>query len=108
MTFSQRGAFRVWLLAKRYVRRPFLSSAIFGGQCLNLECGDKSPLSHDATCRVVPKRGHVRALQIKALLFGARCGWIDLNATPSVNARWCGRRAFRMKIVSPLLLLSKA
>src|ERR1700690_851835 len=31
----------------------------------NLECGDVSPLSHDATCRVVPKRGHVRALQIK-------------------------------------------
>jgi hypothetical protein len=32
-----------------------------------LECGDTSPLSHDATCRGVPKRGHVRALQ--GLLF---------------------------------------
>ena len=27
-----------------------------------LECGDMSPLSADATCRVVSKRGHVRAL----------------------------------------------
>jgi purine-nucleoside phosphorylase len=27
-----------------------------------MECGDVSPLSHDATCRVGPKRGHVRAL----------------------------------------------
>jgi hypothetical protein len=27
-----------------------------------LECGDMSPLSRDATCRLVPKRGHVRAL----------------------------------------------
>jgi len=31
-----------------------------------LECGDMSPLSHCATCRAVPKRGHVRALQIRA------------------------------------------
>jgi type I restriction-modification system DNA methylase subunit len=29
----------------------------------DLECGDTSPLSPDATCRVVPKRGHARALQ---------------------------------------------
>ena len=29
----------------------------------HLECGDTSPLSHDATCRIEPKRGHVRALQ---------------------------------------------
>ncbi len=28
-----------------------------------LDCGDVSPLSFDATCRVVSKRGHVRALQ---------------------------------------------
>jgi hypothetical protein len=27
-----------------------------------LECGDTSPLSHGATCRPVPKRGHARAL----------------------------------------------
>jgi ABC-type phosphate transport system substrate-binding protein len=33
-----------------------------------LECGDTSPLSNDATCRVVPKRGLVRALQIKTAL----------------------------------------
>ncbi len=29
----------------------------------DLECGDRSPHCHDATCRVGPKRGHVRALQ---------------------------------------------
>ncbi|MGA2242663.1 MAG: DpnI domain-containing protein [Verrucomicrobiota bacterium] len=28
-----------------------------------LECGGTTPLSPDATCHVVPKRGHVRALQ---------------------------------------------
>ena len=28
-----------------------------------VESGDMSPLSHDATCRAVPKRGHVLALQ---------------------------------------------
>src|ERR1035441_4320798 len=27
-----------------------------------LECGGMTPLFHDATCRVEPKRGHVRAL----------------------------------------------
>src|ERR1039458_3858450 len=37
------------------------------GRPLDLECGDTSPLSHDATCRVVSKRGHVHALQIRAL-----------------------------------------
>ena len=30
----------------------------------NLDCGDTAPLSRDATCRVEPKRGDVRALQI--------------------------------------------
>jgi type I restriction-modification system DNA methylase subunit len=33
----------------------------------DLECGDTSPLSPDATCRVVPKRGHALALQTGAL-----------------------------------------
>ncbi len=33
----------------------------------DLECGDTSPLSPDATCRVVPKRGPVRAVQSGAL-----------------------------------------
>lgn len=33
----------------------------------NMERGDMSPLYHDATCRVIPKHGHVRALQIKTL-----------------------------------------
>jgi hypothetical protein len=28
-----------------------------------LECGGTTPLSLDATCRVISKRGHVRALQ---------------------------------------------
>ena len=28
-----------------------------------VECGDRSPFSNDATCRVVSKRGHVRAPQ---------------------------------------------
>jgi len=37
-----------------------------GAQRLDLECGDVSPLSNRATCRPVPKRGLVRALQIKA------------------------------------------
>jgi hypothetical protein len=36
-------------------------------QCLDLECGDGSPLSDWATGRPVPKRGRVRALQIKPL-----------------------------------------
>ncbi|HZV35492.1 MAG TPA: hypothetical protein VFB72_13040 [Verrucomicrobiae bacterium] len=30
-----------------------------------LECGGMTPLFFRATCRPVPKRGHVRALQIK-------------------------------------------
>jgi hypothetical protein len=30
-----------------------------------LECGGKTPLLDEATCRLVQKRGHVRALQIK-------------------------------------------
>jgi hydrogenase maturation protein HypF len=33
-----------------------------------LECGDMSLLSDEATCHVVPKRGHVRALQNNAAL----------------------------------------
>ena len=41
---------------------------------LDLECGGTSPLSHDATCRVVPKRGLVRALQMMQLLkIGVAC-----------------------------------
>jgi hypothetical protein len=32
----------------------------------DLECGDMSPLSDWATCRPVPKRGRVRALQTSA------------------------------------------
>jgi hypothetical protein len=43
-------------------------------QGLNLECGDTSPLSRDATCRVVSKRGHIRAVQIKALPRNASAG----------------------------------
>jgi hypothetical protein len=35
---------------------------------VGLECGDMSPLFNDATCRVEPKRGHVRALQNRPLL----------------------------------------
>jgi hypothetical protein len=41
------------------------SSRNLGG--LNLECADVSALWNDATCRVVGKRRHVAALQIKAL-----------------------------------------
>jgi hypothetical protein len=37
-------------------------------QCLDLECGGTSPLSQGATCRVVPKRGLARALQMMPLL----------------------------------------
>jgi large subunit ribosomal protein L17 len=33
-----------------------------------LECGDVSPLFHDAICRVGPKRGHVRAVQKIAII----------------------------------------
>src|SRR5882724_3722911 len=44
-------------------------------QHLDLECGDTSPLSNGATCRAVPKRGLVRALQMRMLprfcLFGS-------------------------------------
>jgi hypothetical protein len=35
--------------------------------CPDLECGDTSPLFDLATCRQVPKRGLVHALQIKVL-----------------------------------------
>jgi hypothetical protein len=28
-----------------------------------LDCGGTTPLFPDTTCRVIPKRGHVRALQ---------------------------------------------
>ena len=38
-----------------------------------LECGDTSSLSPDATCRVGPKRGHVRALQRLALFCFCFC-----------------------------------
>ena len=41
----------------------FSAPANFG---IHLECGGTSPLSDEATCRLVPKRGHVRALQINA------------------------------------------
>jgi len=46
-----------------------------GGECLNLECGDESPLSHWAIPRLrdpVPKRGRIRAIQMKALSNGER------------------------------------
>jgi len=36
---------------------------IFGDS--DMDCGGTTPLSFDATCRVEPKRGHVRALQIR-------------------------------------------
>jgi len=36
------------------------------GEGPNLECGDKSPFSDGETCLPIPKRGPVRALQIKA------------------------------------------
>jgi hypothetical protein len=50
-------------------------------QSLDSECGDTSPLSHDATCRVVPKRGLVRALQIKtALKIGLVCAVLLVGA----------------------------
>src|ERR1700675_3572184 len=40
---------------------------------LFLECGDMSPLSLDATCRVVPKRSHACALHSAFTLFPSHC-----------------------------------
>jgi hypothetical protein len=42
-------------------------------QSLDLECGGTSPLSHDASCRVVPKRGLVRAQMMPLLKIGLVC-----------------------------------
>jgi len=36
---------------------------LIGGGAPGLECGNTLPLFHDTTCRVVPRRGLVRALQ---------------------------------------------
>jgi hypothetical protein len=49
----------------------------------HLECGDMSPLSLDATCRVVPKRSHACALHSALILFPARC------ARPQAAAGLC-------------------
>ncbi len=44
-----------------------------------LECGDASPLFHDATCRVGPRHGHVRAVRKIAIIvmrhLSARPNW---------------------------------
>jgi len=40
----------------------------------SLECGDKSPLLDEATCRLVQKRGHARALQRRSQT-GAPAQW---------------------------------
>jgi 2-phosphosulfolactate phosphatase len=56
------------------------------GQCPNLECGDTSPLSDWATCRPVPKRGLVRALQIRtppnpeSILLGGERNGVRISA----------------------------
>jgi hypothetical protein len=45
--------------------KTFVQSVSKIPQRLHLECGGLTPLSHTATCRAVPKRGLVRALQIE-------------------------------------------
>jgi hypothetical protein len=70
------------LLSEYQFSSPFLPMGVLGRgyacgsgtasgkklrQWLNLECGDTSPLADWETCLPVPQRGHVRALQIKAL-----------------------------------------
>jgi hypothetical protein len=50
-------------------------------QRLNLECGDTSPLSDWETCLPVLKRGHVRALQMKAL--PGFFGWFSIPLSSS-------------------------
>jgi hypothetical protein len=47
--------------------KPGTSMRVKPGQRLDLECGDKSPLSDWETCLPVPKRGRVRALHIRTL-----------------------------------------
>ncbi len=74
----------------------------------SLECGDMSPLSDDATCRVEPKRGHVHALQ-KSLQRATRLG--DSTAKrPSRNqiVLDCGGRAQRRHRFSTADRASKA
>ena len=55
-------------------------------QRLNLDCGGLTPLSLDATCRVGSKRGHVHALQIKALPCGAERGCLTRTVLKTARA----------------------
>ncbi|HZV36009.1 MAG TPA: hypothetical protein VFB72_15645, partial [Verrucomicrobiae bacterium] len=64
----------VWVIPDRgfFIRRNRLIAALLKPFSSDrnrlkaiLECGGMTPLFFRATCRPVPKRGHVRALQIK-------------------------------------------
>ena len=62
-------------------------------QRLNLECGDTSPLSDWETCLPAPKRGHVRALQIKPLpghraVVGVRDGFGEVHGFSFVSPKF--------------------
>jgi len=71
-----------------------------GAGVLSLECGDTSPLSLDATCRVEPKRGHVRALQ-------SRSSERQFAQTSANNrAVYAGRRDFILMSVMANILFS--
>jgi hypothetical protein len=66
-------------------------------QCPNLECGDVSPLSDWATYRPVPKRGLVRALQIKALPAFLKKWGAQSSGTGILPVRWSASRGLFQK-----------
>jgi len=57
-------------VCKRNFDKETLAALIFEAEGRPLECGDMSPLSPGATCRAVPKRGHVRAVQKEGVARG--------------------------------------
>src|SRR5579884_47842 len=72
-----------------------------------LECGDMSPLFFRATCRPVPKRGHVRALQIKpsrnsSILYNGQ----SLFSPEQPALRFYGRLLGRLRILYECALMN--
>src|ERR1039457_7072072 len=82
------SAVSVTVMVEINVNSGMPSSAANAGA--GLECGDVSPLFFDATCHVVPKRGHVRALQITARAVRGGAGGRGSNG--SRRRRWCRQK----------------
>ncbi len=87
---------------------PILSSDFMMGETCdarrecNLECGDVSPLFNDATCRVGPKRGRVRALQkVRADL-----PWLPAREVASPSVPLVAQRSEPVRITETIAPLS--